>query len=279
MFYVIAAVFSPFVAIADVDLDFISASQNPVVPSALVTFTVQGDTDDDGPHGSADDDWRSTRVTIEIPGPNNDITACENDPDVQSNTNNAQVQIALNAPANDGDYVVEGTGYRSPNCNNASGSKQMILHVVSPPPPPVDVCPNIEGNQEVVPEGMELVEGQCVEIVVEPVDACPNVNGVQESGPCADTLCESPAEWSTESQQCVAPETEPEPEPENGGGSESPVPHSFGGGGGMCNPNTGWPECQGAANFAYFGVPAGQAAITGLYMKLIPLLQQIINLL
>ncbi|MEZ0397367.1 MAG: hypothetical protein ABWK53_13175, partial [Anaerolineales bacterium] len=40
--------------------------------------------------------------------------------------------------------------------------------------PPPDVCPNIQGNQASVPEGMEVDnEGNCVPIV----DMCPNIQG------------------------------------------------------------------------------------------------------
>jgi hypothetical protein len=51
------------------------------------------------------------------------------------------------------------------------------------PPPVVDVCPNMEGNQETLPEGYELVEGECVEVTPEPVDVCPNLPENQETIP------------------------------------------------------------------------------------------------
>lgn len=47
--------------------------------------------------------------------------------------------------------------------------------------PPVDVCPNLEGDQETVPEGYTLVDGLCV--VVPPVDVCPNLENDQETIP------------------------------------------------------------------------------------------------
>ena len=49
-------------------------------------------------------------------------------------------------------------------------------------PPPTDVCPNIEGVQETVPEGMVLVNGECV-TPPPPVDVCPNLPGNQEEIP------------------------------------------------------------------------------------------------
>jgi hypothetical protein len=64
------------------------------------------------------------------------------------------------------------------------------------PPPGEDACPNLEGIQERVPQGMELdEEGNCVpcppppscetnpELCPPPVDVCPNVEGVQETLP------------------------------------------------------------------------------------------------
>lgn len=50
--------------------------------------------------------------------------------------------------------------------------------------PPVDVCPNIEGNQAVVPEGYHLADGQCVVNTPPVVDLCPE-EGVQTVLPCA----------------------------------------------------------------------------------------------
>ena len=35
-------------------------------------------------------------------------------------------------------------------------------------PPPIDVCPNLEGNQSTVPDGYEVVNGLCVPIVIPP---------------------------------------------------------------------------------------------------------------
>lgn len=59
----------------------------------------------------------------------------------------------------------------------------------APTPTPVDVCPNIEGAQSTVPEGLIINEaGSCVEppVVVEPPppqDVCFNIPGVQETTP------------------------------------------------------------------------------------------------
>lgn len=50
-------------------------------------------------------------------------------------------------------------------------------------PPPLDICPNLDGIQEEVPEGYHLEEGECIENPPEPVDMCPNLEGTQESVP------------------------------------------------------------------------------------------------
>lgn len=51
-------------------------------------------------------------------------------------------------------------------------------------PPPVDVCNNIEGNQETIPEGyISDGNGGCVLPPPPPVDLCSNIDGVQTSIP------------------------------------------------------------------------------------------------
>lgn len=54
--------------------------------------------------------------------------------------------------------------------NDAQGRSYVVAEDTGQPEPscpipqnPVDVCPNIEGNQATVPEGKELKDGQCVD--------------------------------------------------------------------------------------------------------------------
>jgi hypothetical protein len=55
--------------------------------------------------------------------------------------------------------------------------------VYDTPTPPADVCPNIDGHQETVPDGYELVDGDCVEASTPPSDVCANIDGIQETIP------------------------------------------------------------------------------------------------
>jgi uncharacterized repeat protein (TIGR01451 family) len=55
---------------------------------------------------------------------------------------------------------------------------------LKPPPPPVDVCPNIPGNQAEIPPGMiKDAQGNCVTPPPPPTDVCPNIPGIQETIP------------------------------------------------------------------------------------------------
>lgn len=49
------------------------------------------------------------------------------------------------------------------------------------PPPPVDVCPNLDGDQSVVPDGYELADELCALIPVPPVDPPTCVEGEELS--------------------------------------------------------------------------------------------------
>lgn len=83
-----------------------------------------------------------------------------------------------------------------------------------------DVCPNIEGDQYVVPEGKVLEEGQCV-------------TPEEPEEPTATSTPETPSEPAKPSS-------------------------TMSGGGGMCHPSTGYPECQQPQNYAFFGItPTG----------------------
>src|SRR3990167_1866549 len=95
----------------------------------------------------------------------------------------------------------------------------------------LDVCPNIEGTQETIPEGYILEEGQCV-LPPPPVDLCPE-EGVQTVLPCAEPpvvdVCANiegnqetvPEGKVQDGENCVDPTHTPEPTPSP---SPSPTP-------------------------------------------------------
>jgi len=80
-----------------------------------------------------------------------------------------------------GNYFFAALGYYqySPRCDAPPSN---------PNTPPVDVCPNLEGNQASMPQGFALVEGACVQIVNPPADVCPNIEGNQASVPAGLAL-------------------------------------------------------------------------------------------
>ncbi|HEX4934449.1 MAG TPA: DUF11 domain-containing protein, partial [Gemmatimonadaceae bacterium] len=80
--------------------------------------------------------------------------------------------------------------------------KDAAGNCVTPPPPPTDVCPNIEGVQTVVPPGMiKDASGNCVTPPPPPVDVCPNIPGTQETVP--------PGMIKDASGNCVTPPSPP----------------------------------------------------------------------
>ena len=69
-----------------------------------------------------------------------------------------------------------------------------------PPQAPTDVCPNIEGNQATIPEGMIKNEGgSCIPSGEVPIDVCPNIEGNQATIP--EGMVKNDA------GSCVSPET------------------------------------------------------------------------
>ena len=65
-----------------------------------------------------------------------------------------------------------------------AGHEQDYLGPCQTPPPPTDVCPNIDGNQATVPDGMVKDEqGDCVTPPPPPTDVCPNIEGNQATVP------------------------------------------------------------------------------------------------
>jgi len=106
--------------------------------------------------------------------------------------------------------LTDGTTYHyqvksTDDAGNQALSSDRAFTTITPEPEPAlepepeDVCPNIEGVQETVPESKELDdEGNCVEL--EPEDVCPNIDGVQETIPGGM--------FQNDEGNCVEPEPE-----------------------------------------------------------------------
>ncbi len=73
------------------------------------------------------------------------------------------------------------------------------------PPEPVDVCPNVDGNQATVPSDLVVVDGQCVTPTPPPAptDVCPNIDGNQATVPTGQVIVDG---------QCVTPATPTTPD-------------------------------------------------------------------
>jgi uncharacterized repeat protein (TIGR01451 family) len=115
--------------------------------------------------------------------------------------------------ANHFDYTPAGTtsGTVFAPVNKATGKHHVPSFLcldtrLKPPPPPVDVCPNIPGDQAEIPPGMiKDEEGNCVTPPPPPVDVCPNIPGVQETIP--------PGMIKDGNGNCVTPPPPPPPPP------------------------------------------------------------------
>ena len=109
--------------------------------------------------------------------------------------------------------------------NDTQGSNGEIDEVIVQvqadpcPPPPVDLCSNIEGNQETIPEGYEDPNEDeiCTQIPEVPVDVCDNLDGNQSEVPegysesegiCTEDSNETPTDVcpNIEGDQSVVPD-------------------------------------------------------------------------
>lgn len=64
------------------------------------------------------------------------------------------------------------TGNGPAPCPSKAGTFILNGQSFVPPPPPVDVCPNIEGAQGTVPPGYQITNGQCVPVPPPPPQDC-----------------------------------------------------------------------------------------------------------
>ena len=103
------------------------------------------------------------------------------------------------------DGVTAGTGLHAPK-NPATGKYHVPAYLCVATrlktPPPVDVCPNLEGVQTEIPPGMIKDEaGNCVTPPPPPTDVCPNIEGIQTVVP--------PGMIKDASGNCVTPPPPP----------------------------------------------------------------------
>jgi uncharacterized repeat protein (TIGR01451 family) len=121
------------------------------------------------------------------------------------------------------DGVASATGLHAPR-NPSTGKYHvpsfLCVETRLKPPPPVDVCPNIPGDQSEIPPGMIKDEnGDCVTPPPPPTDVCPNIPGNQSEIP--------PGMIKDENGNCVTPPPPPPPPTDvcpNIPGDQSEVP-------------------------------------------------------
>jgi len=210
----------PVAAFADIDIDsgYPTPQNSTVEVGEMIEFSVRADTDGSG----SDDDWKSTQWDVISDG---EGPVCLNDPFVTQDANNIVSSWEYTA-VQAGEKTVQVKVYNQPNCNGTERDSASTGLTVTEPvveePTPAEQCVLDGGTWN----------GESCDFPATPEEQC-----VLDGGTWNGESCDMPSE---------------------GGGDSEPAPaQSFSGGGGMCHPNTGYPECQGAANFAFHGLSGG----------------------
>ena len=129
-------------------------------PCGLAALAVAGATS-----ARVDDDWSGSGF-ITLPGKPDFVTFCR----VAGSEKNTANTVTLTLPYN---AVFGQAGHFNENGTPNAGHEEDYLGPCQAAPPPTDVCPNIDGNQAEVPEGMVKDEqGDCV-TPPPPTDVCP----------------------------------------------------------------------------------------------------------
>ena len=110
---------------------------------------------------------------------------------------------------------------------NILGGTGCASLAVSAPPPPIDVCSNITGDQATVPLGYYAEGGQCF---LNPVDVCPNITGAQATVPTGMMI--------DTSGNCVDIPPPPVDVCDNLTGDQATVPQGYVQNGDNCDPIT-----------------------------------------
>jgi hypothetical protein len=160
-------------------------------------------------------------------------------------------------------YASEALSSFDPQGGDITGWKVRVKKVCEPPV--VDVCPNIVGAQATMPEGKELVDGQCVDIVVVPPPLTCET-GFHVSGEVCVIDEVTPVPEPTPTPE---PETTPTPPISNPGGRGGAV-----GGHRHCDV-PGTPSCAELAS----GVATPVLGSSDLKVKLLDLMNQLVGLL
>ncbi|MEK7509900.1 MAG: immunoglobulin-like domain-containing protein [Patescibacteria group bacterium] len=171
-----------FPAAAFANMSFTSSTldggnSTTVAPSASVSVSLTVNL-------TSGDDWRSTgwRIADELNsnGSGGGAYTCIDTPDhnTSSGSHSFTETFSITAPVIEDTYDVQFKAYDQNGC---SGSPSVFVHknngiTVEIP----DVCPNIAGDQETVPEGMEIVAGLCIPIVVPNTPPIVTLNGDAE---------------------------------------------------------------------------------------------------
>ena len=137
-------------------------------------------------------------ITLHLDPPGTTTTYTSDSPGVSINGKQAYIPVPVGATLSS--LQLNSTAKITPPLDGEEGVPNFNLsHTCTAPPPPVDVCNNIEGNQPTIPVGM-ISDGQggCI---TPPVDVCKNIEGNQEtvpagmflnaSGNCVPDVCKN----------------------------------------------------------------------------------------
>lgn len=135
-------------------------------------------------------------IAYAVPSPKYFVCKYVGTPDVNETLQTGQNPISVSGNALTPPIVIGGS------FNDAQGRSYVVAEDTGqdepecpvPQGPPVDVCPNIQGNQATVPVGKVLTDGQCVDLPIdnpeEPKEEQPKDETPQTQG--ATTSVETP---------------------------------------------------------------------------------------
>lgn len=105
---------SPVMSLAAVDATSATTS-TPVAPGATVSVSMTVTL-------TSNDDWRSTRVRVSVPGDNNDIETCVNLTQTATTNGTHTRSFSFTAPDDVGSYTAEFRAYENSGCGNGGNT-------------------------------------------------------------------------------------------------------------------------------------------------------------